>query len=139
MILRLLSSKVLQSLLGMFSWALWGRKRGPLVHTQMRASKGHSCPFPALADTIRRDPGRWGRGCGLCPPCAVEEEALFSGSGLPCPPPGALPDQGIKPVSLVSPRLAGRFFTIAPPGEPLSSKGQVQTVANQGSWTGGLN
>ena len=29
-------------------------------------------------------------------------------SGLPCPPPGDLPDPGIEPVS---PALAGRFFT----------------------------
>ena len=32
-------------------------------------------------------------------------------SGLPCPPPGDLPDPGIKPASLTSPALAGRFFT----------------------------
>ena len=32
-------------------------------------------------------------------------------SGLPCSPPGDLPDQGIEPVSLKSPALAGRFFT----------------------------
>ena len=32
-------------------------------------------------------------------------------SGLPFPPPGDLPDQGIKPASLVSPALVGRFFT----------------------------
>ena len=32
-------------------------------------------------------------------------------SGLPCPPPGNLPDPGIKPVSLMSPALAGEFFT----------------------------
>ena len=32
-------------------------------------------------------------------------------SGLPCPPPGDLPDPGIKPASLLSPALAGRFFT----------------------------
>jgi len=31
-------------------------------------------------------------------------------SGLPFPPPGALPDPGIKPTSLVSPASAGRFF-----------------------------
>ena len=30
---------------------------------------------------------------------------------LPCLPPGDLPDPGIEPVSLVSPALAGRFFT----------------------------
>ena len=32
-------------------------------------------------------------------------------SGLPCPPPGDLPDAGIKPVSLMSPALAGAFLT----------------------------
>ena len=32
-------------------------------------------------------------------------------SGLPCPPPGDLPDPGIEPWSLTSPALAGRFFT----------------------------
>ena len=32
-------------------------------------------------------------------------------SGLPCPPSGDLPNPGIKPVSLMSPALAGRFFT----------------------------
>ena len=32
-------------------------------------------------------------------------------SGLPCPPPGDLPDSGIEPVSLVSPALADGFFT----------------------------
>ena len=32
-------------------------------------------------------------------------------SGLPCPPPGDLPDSRIEPVSLMSPALAGGFFT----------------------------
>ena len=32
-------------------------------------------------------------------------------SGLSCPSPGDLPDPGIKPESLVSPVLVGRFFT----------------------------
>ena len=37
---------------------------------------------------------------------------------LPYPPPGDLPNPGIKPVSSVSPALAGRFFTTEPPGKP---------------------
>jgi len=41
-------------------------------------------------------------------------------SWLPFPTPGDLPDPGIKPTSLVSPALAGRFFTTAPSGKPLS-------------------
>ena len=32
-------------------------------------------------------------------------------SGLPCPPPGDLPDSGIRLESLTSPALAGRFLT----------------------------
>ena len=36
-------------------------------------------------------------------------------SGLPFLPPGDLPDSGIEPMSLVSPTLAGRFFTTVPP------------------------
>ena len=36
-------------------------------------------------------------------------------SGLPCPPPGHLPDPGIKPMS---PALAGGFFTAEPPRKP---------------------
>ena len=33
-------------------------------------------------------------------------------SGLPCPPPGDLPNPGIEPVSPASPALAGRFFVV---------------------------
>ena len=32
-------------------------------------------------------------------------------SGLPCPPPGDLPNPGIEPESLASPALADGFFT----------------------------
>jgi len=39
-------------------------------------------------------------------------------SGLPLPSPGDLPDTGIKPRSLTSPALAGRFFTTTAPGKP---------------------
>ena len=38
-------------------------------------------------------------------------------SGLPFPPPGHLPDPGIKPMS---PTLAGGFFTTEPPGKPIA-------------------
>ena len=40
-------------------------------------------------------------------------------SGLPCPPPGDLPDPGIKPASLMSPALAGEFFTTSATWEAL--------------------
>ena len=38
-------------------------------------------------------------------------------SGLPLPILGYPPYPGIKPMSLVSPALAGRFFTTLPPGK----------------------
>ena len=42
-------------------------------------------------------------------------------SGLPCPPPGDLPNPGIETASLMSPALAGGFFitsTTLSHGEP---------------------
>ena len=39
-------------------------------------------------------------------------------SGLSFLKSGDLTDPGIKPTSLVSPALAGAFFTSEPPGEP---------------------
>ena len=46
-------------------------------------------------------------------------------SGLPFPTPGDLPHPGIRPASLVSPALAGRFLSLAPPGKSLSRKVEV--------------
>ena len=52
-------------------------------------------------------------------PWTVAHQALLSmgfsrqeyWSGLLCPPPGDLPNPGIEPTSLISPALAGGFFT----------------------------
>ena len=40
-------------------------------------------------------------------------------SGLPFPTPGDLPDPGVELTSLVSPALAGGFFTTATPWKPI--------------------
>ena len=42
---------------------------------------------------------------------------------LPFPAPADLPDPGIKPTSLVSPALAGRFFMTVPPAKPVGKMG----------------
>ena len=39
-------------------------------------------------------------------------------SGLACPPPGDLPDPGIKPMSLKSPALQADFLPLAPSVKP---------------------
>ena len=49
--------------------------------------------------------------------------------GLLCPLPGDLPDPGIKPVSLMSPALAGGFFTTSATWEaPFSHFSSVQLL-----------
>ena len=51
-------------------------------------------------------------------PLSVEFSRQEYWSELSFPPPGDLPDPGIKPVSPASPAFAGRFFTIQPAGKP---------------------
>ena len=47
-------------------------------------------------------------------------------SGLPFPSPEDLPDPGIEPVSLLSPALAGRFFTTSATREALETACQCR-------------
>ena len=51
-------------------------------------------------------------------PLSMEFSRQEYWSGLPSPTPGNLPDPGIKPASLESPALVGRFFTTVSPGSP---------------------
>ena len=44
-------------------------------------------------------------------PLSMEFSRQEYWSGLPCPPPGGLPNPGMEPTSLMSPALAGGFFT----------------------------
>ena len=50
-------------------------------------------------------------------PLSMEFSRQEYWSELPLPTPGDLPDPEIKPMSFVSSALAGRFFTLAPPGK----------------------
>ena len=60
------------------------------------------CLVAQLCLTLRNS---WTVGCQALPYIRILQ------NGLPCPPPGALPDPGIEPTSLTSPALAGGFFT----------------------------
>ena len=44
-------------------------------------------------------------------PLSIEFSKQEYWSGLPCPPPGDLPDSGTEPAALVSPAQAGGLFT----------------------------
>ena len=50
-------------------------------------------------------------------------------SGLPCPPPGDLPNPGIKPTSPVALALEGGFFATEPWGKPIHLAGRVTISA----------
>ena len=52
--------------------------------------------------------------------------------GLPCPPPGDLPNPEIEPVSLESPAMASKFFTAESQGSPQRciAKGNFNCLVN---------
>ena len=53
-------------------------------------------------------------------------------NGVPCPPPGDLPDPGTEPVSIMSPALAGVFFATSATWE--APELDLPTCVNSGSW-----
>ena len=64
-----------------------------------------------LADSLRHD----GVVCQAPLPVGLSRQEYWS--GLPFPPPEDLPDPGTEGASLLSPVLAGRFFTTELPGK----------------------
>ena len=54
-------------------------------------------------------------------------------SELPHPPPGDLPNPGTDPMYPASPALAGRFFTIEPPGKEHPAVSSPRTALSSGS------
>ena len=74
----------------------------------------------------------------LCNPMDYNLQApLFMGfsrqeywRGLPCPSPGDLPNPGVEPMCLMSPALAGRFFTTSATWEISNCVIQANTVLN---------
>ena len=57
-------------------------------------------------------------------------------SGLPCSPPGDLPDPGIEPKSLLSPALAGRFFTTSSAWEASKVGQTLERLGGSMKWIG---
>ena len=72
--------------------------------------------FPGSPENVVRgeNPGRTNLGARLWHSLP---STLWKGNGLPVPSPEDLTDPGIEPMSLVSPALAGGFFTTMPPGK----------------------
>ena len=59
--------------------------------------------------------------CNCQAPLFMEFSRQEYWSGLPCSPPGDLPNQGIKPPSVTYPALETSSLTPAPPGKPQAS------------------
>ena len=99
----------------------WLRTVGPTAVGASVCARAHThaCACSAVSDFLRL--------YGCSPPGSsflgiLRQECW---SGLPFPPPGDLPDPGIKPTSLASPALAGRFF-------PAGRRGRLQTLPDTG-------
>ena len=74
----------------------------------------------------------------MTPQTVTLQASLFMGfskqeywSGLPFPSPGDLPDLGIKLMFLVSPALAGRYFTTEPLENPSHKTEQEPEICNR--------
>ena len=74
------------------------------LHAYMHAKSLQSCP--TLCDLMDCSPPGVRRA-----PLSIEFSRQEYWSGLSCPPPGDLLDPGIDRASLMSPALAGGFFT----------------------------
>ena len=124
------SSPTLQSLLDMTALSFWSPSS---LHHVVSPGRSHSSPWWAFSLTLTLSASiprpvptcecaKLLPSCPtLCDPMDCSCQApLFMGfsrqeycSGLPCPPPGDLPDSGIKPESLTSSALAHGFFIIS--------------------------
>jgi hypothetical protein len=67
------------------------------------------CPRAVSLSRVRLFAAPWTVACQA--PLSVGFSRQEYWSGFPCPPPGDLPDPGMESASLMSPALAGGFFT----------------------------
>ena len=77
-----------------------------------------SCP--AVCDSVD---------CSRRAPLSLKFSRQESWSGLPLPPQGNLPKPRIQPISVASPALAGRFFSLPLLGSPGSSIKPAESIS----------
>ena len=66
--------------------------------------------------------------CSLQAPLSMGFSRQEYWSELPFPSPGDLPDPGIEPISLMSPALAGKFFTTSTTWEARTLPGYAVNI-----------
>ena len=107
------------------------RREGPDTAPLMRTGEGvappHPVPLGLLCVCAQLHPTFW---LFVTPWTVARQAPLSTGfprqeywSGLPCPPPGDLPDPGIEPSSPSSPALARGFFAASATREALELLG----------------
>ena len=69
--------------------------------------------------------------CSPLAPLSMEFSRPEYWSGLPFPPPGDLPDPGIRPGFPVSPVLGGKFFTTSGTWKSPKTNSNSQNNSNQ--------
>ena len=86
-----------------------------MLHTYNRIFKSESFSHSVESDSATP----WTVACQASLSMEFSRQEYWS--GLPFPPPGSLPNAGIKPaspVALAAPKLAGGFFITELPGKP---------------------
>ena len=94
------------------------------------------CPPPLLivlcmcvcAKMIQLCPTLWTAACQA--PLSMGFSRQKYWNGLPCPPPGDLPNSKTEPESLMPPALAGRFFTTSTTSETPYSYDHILILEN---------
>ena len=76
---------------------------------QARILEWGAIAFSEVASVVSNSVILWLVACQVPLPMGFSRQEYWN--GLPCPPPGGLPDPGIKPASLMSPALEVGFFT----------------------------
>ena len=76
-----------------------------------------ACVMHALLSCVQLFETLWTGSCQA--PLSIGFSRQEYWSGLPCPPPGDLPDPGMESASLTSPAVSGGFFTTSDAQEAL--------------------
>ena len=93
----------------LFFWRILSRIELQIVSKTLWVSRASGCVSAKLLSHVRPFATPWTVVCQA--PLSIGFPRQEYWDGLPCPPPGDLPDSGIEPASLTSSASAGGFFT----------------------------
>ena len=92
----------MENMISSYLRVMASRKRGVTMRCHSTCILSHFRPVQLFVTT-------WTVGCQTSLSMGFSRQEYWN--GLPCPPPGDLPDPGIEPAPLMSVALAEKFFT----------------------------